>query len=405
LALALAVGVGLALTAFGVHEGLRAYEPSRVVLEAPEPAPAPAAVAVAPPASRQGRRVTVQVAPTTPLQEPVSSMTAATALPYSNLDAYQGATVEVPDESVVPWGLAYDPPDDVFFRAHTLDRYDQRRGWLRGPVEPVGPLPEYRCRRRCVHVRLLVTAAGEPLVVPLPTGYRLEGSSLRFASAPVAGVRANRFGEATVDLPAGKSGVLEYTTGPYARDPRPPVAAPDITLPLWLEKRMERIAQLPPRRRVQRITALVRDAIAYDITPETASAFGAGDEAWLDRVLSLGAGDCDVKNGLNVLLLRRAGIPARMAVGIAGSRGRARPHLHAWTEYFLHGWSSTDATGTVRARGAVPDTTPARPVVAFPPGPAAFRLAKPPPRRASCRSSAPSRACRGATRVGSGDSA
>ena len=31
----------------------------------------------------------------------------------------------------------------------------------------------------------------------------------------------------------------------------------------------------------------------------------------------------DVKNGLNVLLLRYAGIPARMAVGIAGTRGRA----------------------------------------------------------------------------------
>jgi hypothetical protein len=158
------VGVGLALTAFGVREGLRAYEPSRMVVQVAKPVAGPAAV-VAPPTPRDNPRVTVQVVPTAPRQEPAAAMVAAAALPYSNLDGYQGATVEVPDDSVVPWGLAYDPPDDVFFRAHTLDRYDERRGWLRGPVEPVGPYPEYRCRRRCVHVRLLVTAAGAGVTV------------------------------------------------------------------------------------------------------------------------------------------------------------------------------------------------------------------------------------------------
>jgi hypothetical protein len=38
------------------------------------------------------------------------------------------------------------------------------------------------------------------------------------------------------------------------------------------------------------------------------------------------------------------GIPARLVIGMIGDGGRARPRLHAWVEYFDHGWTASDAT-------------------------------------------------------------
>ena len=52
----------------------------------------------------------------------MSSETTASELPYTNLNGYAGATVDVPDSGVVPWGLSYSGGRrDVLFRALTLD--------------------------------------------------------------------------------------------------------------------------------------------------------------------------------------------------------------------------------------------------------------------------------------------
>jgi len=66
--------------------------------------------------------------------------------------------------------------------------------------------------------------------------------------------------------------------------------------------------------------------------------------AWIDRTLRQGYGDCDVVNGLLVLLLQSAAVPARLHFGLVGEGGRARPELHAWAGYFVGGWRQLDLT-------------------------------------------------------------
>jgi hypothetical protein len=90
----------------------------------------------------------------------------------------------------------------------------------------------------------------------------------------------------------------------------------------------------------------VRSRFRYDVSPATALRFAEAPGGFVERLLAVGSGDCDVKNGFNVLLLRRAGIAARLAVGIVGKEGRSRPGWHAWTEYHHQGrWHDIDATG------------------------------------------------------------
>jgi hypothetical protein len=76
---------------------------------------------------------------------------------------------------------------------------------------------------------------------------------------------------------------------------------------------------------------------------------------WLERALRLGAGDCDVLNGVLVLLLRAVDIPARLEAGLVGVDGRAAGTLHAWTRYYLGDWRTVDvSTGYHSAAGAFP---------------------------------------------------
>jgi hypothetical protein len=92
--------------------------------------------------------------------------------------------------------------------------------------------------------------------------------------------------------------------------------------------------------------AWVRSRLAYDNSPSTARLYDKlppGSD-WLTSVLSVGRGDCDMLNGLHVLLLRKMGVPARLVIGMTGDLGRVSPLLHAWSEYFDRGWRIADAT-------------------------------------------------------------
>ncbi len=60
------------------------------------------------------------------------------------------------------------------------------------------------------------------------------------------------------------------------------------------------------------------------------------------ETLRTGAGDCNEHATLLTAMLRAAGIPAKMSIGLAYSRERF--YYHAWTEAWLGEWVSMDAT-------------------------------------------------------------
>jgi hypothetical protein len=60
------------------------------------------------------------------------------------------------------------------------------------------------------------------------------------------------------------------------------------------------------------------------------------------EVLKTRVGDCNEHATLLTALLRASGIPARLSVGLVYNRGKF--YYHAWTEAYIEGWITMDAT-------------------------------------------------------------
>jgi hypothetical protein len=92
-------------------------------------------------------------------------------------------------------------------------------------------------------------------------------------------------------------------------------------------------ASRDPRVVAQRINAWVYDSIKKEVTVGIPSAL---------HVLHTRVGDCNEHTQLFVALARAAGIPARVAAGLAYVDGKF--YYHAWPEVMLRGWVAVDPT-------------------------------------------------------------
>jgi transglutaminase-like putative cysteine protease len=88
-----------------------------------------------------------------------------------------------------------------------------------------------------------------------------------------------------------------------------------------------------PRVVAARIAAWVHDSLKKEIT------FGVPDAA---AVLRARSGDCNEHTQLYVALARAAGIPTRIAAGLASIDGKF--YYHAWPEVYLQDWVAVDPT-------------------------------------------------------------
>ena len=88
-----------------------------------------------------------------------------------------------------------------------------------------------------------------------------------------------------------------------------------------------------PRVIAQRINAWVYDSVKKEVTIGIPSAL---------HVLHTRVGDCNEHTQLFVALARAAGIPARIASGLAYVDGKF--YYHAWPEIMLRGWVAVDPT-------------------------------------------------------------
>jgi len=136
------------------------------------------------------------------------------------------------------------------------------------------------------------------------------------------------------------------------------------------------LATTPRARRPAAALAWVRERVVYSTTPAVAARhteLRARGLRLAERTLAIGAGDCDVQNGLLAQLLGAAGVPARLVVGYVGRGGMAFG-LHAWVELRLaddEPWQILDASVSSR------EMADSEPRLAGPSGPAA-RGASPP---------------------------
>jgi len=268
-------------------------------------------------------------------------------------DTYAGAQVDAVG-APVPFQLSYAPPGPVWFRLFNLEHYERRRGLVPNRGGPVGSPPRFRCTEGCVEVELR-SGPGEVIALPIPSGHRVDLTSVRADGQPAGLIRLGRSGE--VLLSRFRGGELHYRTGP---EPSPtPLSAddrarlvelpPDLVLPPAIAANLSRHRGESVKRRVRRALGLIDKYLRYDVSTETAARYRArGDEQrWLRFVLDLGRGDCDVVNGVLVVLLRDQGIPARLVAGVLGREGQLYGNFHAWAEYYDRGWHRVDATERV----------------------------------------------------------
>ena len=253
-------------------------------------------------------------------------------------------------ESAEPIPLRYEPPGKrLHFAALTFRRLADDGKPEHDPVaEELHDYPGVTCDRDCVDVSLPIVGSGGAMRIPVPTGHRVVEGSVALDGKSI-GVFASGEGHPAVALREPVSGVLTYQT----------VAAPDPTwstklktsraLPKSLVRKAEALTTKGVDARVDTLLQEVRALVRYDRAPETASrhshAMRTG-KGFIDRTLSIGAGDCDVQNGLLVAMLHAADVEARLAVGYIGSHGMVHPWLHAWVEYRDEGgsWHIADAS-------------------------------------------------------------
>ncbi|MBE0664736.1 MAG: ATP-binding protein [Candidatus Aminicenantes bacterium] len=267
--------------------------------------------------------------------------------------SYGGATVSL---SVSPQGppFFYQPNIPAWFRLFAADAYDIQAGCVRR-AEP-SHLPAHHtqyCRPDQVWSMRLQAETGGEIFLPMPPGHALQAGSVHLDGRRINSIFSSVQGEAIAAIP-GNGGLVEYRSCP-AGQRRELTAAdilhltllpPELSLPPALEKSMQESRAYPIAERVSLARMLVGNMVTYDTSVPTSNQYLrlAGGRPWLEKVLSIAKGDCDIINGLNVLLLRKMGIPSRLVIGMIGEQGRARPLLHAWSEYFDQGWLVTDAS-------------------------------------------------------------
>jgi len=259
--------------------------------------------------------------------------------------------------------LAYRPAGSLLLRLAAYEQLDSGRGMLGAETQNVSALPSYRCPASCTDVRVELKAAPGLVVIPTPTGQLVDPGSVRLDGEKVTSLGLSATGEPLLSLTRATSGVLEYRTGPAEiplSNPRRRrlVSVPGpMELPEELSRATSRLLGTTADK-VAQLERLVTERLEYDrslLARRAYAKFFATKPrfGWLDFVLTYGRGDCDVKNTMLVVLLRKAGVPARLAVGVVGRKGRVVPGAHAWVEYHDGGWHRADASGTERRRAGV----------------------------------------------------
>ena len=249
---------------------------------------------------------------------------------------YPGPRMEGLGQSFAPIRLRYAPARLRLHLAALIVSGLDEGGRVKPATDLVRPTTRYagsRCEAGCVDVQLLVGGGGTALRLPVPTGHRLDPDSVTISGRPLA-VFASEEGQPIVRPDVDEPVLLTYRTGPAAHspggDPEP------SALPAAADRAVAGLRLLPREARVTPAVAWVRRAVRYSTAPNVIARHRAAEaegRGFVERSLAVGAGDCDVQNGVLALVLQASGVPARLAIGYLGEGGSVAPWLHAWVEY------------------------------------------------------------------------
>jgi hypothetical protein len=264
--------------------------------------------------------------------------------------------------------LRTDVPDPGYLRSVTVDRYDEEAGWVEGeagsllPLEAQLPRPHQRASGRQLSARVEVLWHDDRyLPVPVaPLSVRLDGGSEGWRLDPTVG---SVVGE---DVSSADRS-YEVTASEVRPTPEQLQAAPPLRPGHPVRDRFTALPPLDPRVRAQ-VDALVdgveggydRVRRIMDFLTDPANGFdyalstapGTSGDDLLD-FLTERRGYCEQYAGAMAVMVRAAGMPARVALGYTpgtvqenGTRLITSDDAHAWVEVYFYdlGWVPFDPT-------------------------------------------------------------
>lgn len=264
--------------------------------------------------------------------------------------------------------LRTDVPDPGYLRSVTVDRYDEEAGWIGGepgsllPVEAQLPRPHPRASGRPVSAWIEVLWHNDRyLPVPVaPLSVRLDGGSEGWRLDPTLG---SVVGEGVTSTDRS----YEVTASEVRPTPEQLQAAPPLRPGHPVRDRFTALPPLDPRvraqvdelvdgveggyDRVRRILDFFTDrANGFEYSLSTAP--GTSGDDLLD-FLTERRGYCEQYAGSMAVMVRAAGMPARVALGYTpgtvqenGTRVITSDDAHAWVEVYFYdlGWVPFDPT-------------------------------------------------------------
>jgi hypothetical protein len=259
------------------------------------------------------------------------------------LPNWQGPIIDGGETREIGWDFSYQGPDFILFRIGTLDGYHEINGLVHHAQVSEGGYPRFSDNgSEKIPVEMGVSASDNFINLPIPPDYVVLADSVRLDEQLIP-LSINTLGDPIVQVP--RSGRLIYELQKQ-KAPRltTSFSKPDIA---WREPYRSAILSslnTPSSEAVRQLSRLVRNNLSYKRDPYLAEQFRQDRIPWVEKVLRAGGGDCDILNGLLVMMARSAGIDATLSIGLIGENGGAKSTLHAWMRYDDQGWRTVDVT-------------------------------------------------------------
>ncbi|MEN8222043.1 MAG: ATP-binding protein [Acidobacteriota bacterium] len=255
--------------------------------------------------------------------------------------------------------IRYAPEQNVWLKMFTAPDYNRVRGFVwDGLANYVRPSASQNISGEKFIIKMTIRNGGD-VFLPHPSGYRIDERSIKIRGHSRIRLKRSGSGEVIVNVP-GHNKSLEYTSIRVEKEEDPGYQnkyldfPESIRFPDEIEASIKGLFYQSMKNKISKSIKIANILVDYDISDGTAGYYRTlhGSRNWLKKVLEIGAGDCDVINGVLCLILRKSGIRSKLVVGLIGEKGYVLSSLHSWVEYYDNGWKRADATASSRIRRA-----------------------------------------------------
>ncbi len=268
------------------------------------------------------------------------------------------ATVDKLGKGVIA-DIRYLPQEDVWLKMFTAPDFDKIKGFVWNGSLKYVPSVDLKENGGDFKVNIFIRKGGD-VFLPHPSGYEVDEGSIRINGVHKVKIKRSGSGEIIAFIPDNNR-TLDYTCSVHEvtddQGDKKYLSIPgSVRFPAEIESSIRKSFYLDMGNKISKSIKLANIMISYDASEGTALYYrDHTKDDWLKKVLEIGAGDCDVINGVLCLILRRSGVRSKLVVGLIGEKGYVLPRLHSWVEYYDNGWKKADATTSFRSGEGLAD--------------------------------------------------